>query len=156
MQPCARTQKMSTGYHGDEVSIGLSWRRPPLSIKLATTVSGPPPRRTLLNAVTLHRKELVHMGISRKRVLMAAAVHHLTARPCTSEDWSLISFSTALQIFFSPSESGLKDSFCSSVSRSDVAMYRKSLSLKRAKGGWIKRGSRRLGQMNESMRLRTD
>lgn len=54
--------------------------------------------------------------------LRTSGERHLTARPCTSDDWSLSSLSTHLQILRSPSESGLKVSLESSASRSDVAM----------------------------------
>ncbi len=45
--------------------------------------------------------------------------------PDASSSW----FSTTVHSFFSRSASALKVSFCSSCSRSEVAMYRKSLSL---------------------------
>lgn len=59
----------------------------------------------------------------------AAATYHLSASAEISADWSSSCTATTPHRRFSISVSTWKDSLDSSVNRSDVAMYRKSLSL---------------------------
>ena len=77
---------------------------------------------------TLLHKLIIISSTYSSCTLRTSGVRHLTASDCTSEDWSLIRASRLLHMRRSPSESGLNESLESSANRSEVAMYRKSLS----------------------------